>query len=88
MYTKTSGSEYCPLSKKERNMLRIFARRTLRMIYFPIKDTDIWRTRYNSELYRLFDKLEVVKMIKIGILKWLIHDFRVQEQVLTKAFSS
>jgi hypothetical protein len=69
-------------------MLRIFARRTLRMIYFPIKDIDIWRARYKSELYRLFDKLEVVKMIKIGILKWLIHVFRVQEQVLTKAFSS
>jgi len=69
-------------------MLRIFARRILRMIYFPIKDIGIWRTRYNSELYRLFDELEVVKMVKIGILKWLIHVFRVQELVLTKAYSS
>jgi len=49
-------------------MLRIFERRILRMIYFPIKDNGIWRTRYNSELYRLCDELEVVQMIKIGIL--------------------
>jgi hypothetical protein len=66
-------------------MLRIFERRILRMIYFPIKDNGIWRTRYNSELNKLCDELEVVKKIKIGILKWLIHVFRVQDLILTES---
>jgi hypothetical protein len=41
------------------------------MIDGPIDTNDVWRTRYNSEMYRLFDEPEVVKMIKIGILRWL-----------------
>jgi len=59
--------------------------RILRMIYFPVKDSRIWRTRYNIELYRLCDELEVVKVIKIGILRWLIHLFRMQELFLTES---
>jgi hypothetical protein len=88
MQQKPYGSEYSPpspLSKKDRNMLRIFERRILRMIYFPIKENSKWRTRHISELYRLCDELEVDQMIKIGILKWLIYVFRVQGLVLTES---
>jgi len=47
-------------------MLRIFQRRVLGMLYGPINDNDIWRTRYNNELYTLYDDLDVVKAIKTG----------------------
>jgi hypothetical protein len=47
-------------------MLRIFERRILRMLYGPINDNDIWRTRCNNELYTLYDDLDAVKAIKTG----------------------
>jgi hypothetical protein len=39
----------------------------------------IWRTRHNNELYALYDELDIVKVIKIGRLRWLRHLFRRQE---------
>jgi hypothetical protein len=35
---------------KNGNMLKIFERRILRMIYGPIRDNGIWRTGYKNEL--------------------------------------
>jgi len=59
-------------------MLRIFEERTLRMIYGPVKDNGMWRTRYINELYMLCNELDIVKVIKIGRLRWLGHLFRMQ----------
>jgi hypothetical protein len=39
------GREIYALSKKDGNMLRIFERRLLRIIYGHINDNGIWRTR-------------------------------------------
>jgi len=41
-------------------MLPIFQRRILRMIYGLINDNGIRRTRYNNELYTLYDELDTV----------------------------
>jgi len=49
------------------------------MIYGPINGNDIWRTRYNNELYTLYDKLDILKVIKMGRLMRLGHLFRMQE---------
>jgi dissimilatory sulfite reductase (desulfoviridin) alpha/beta subunit len=49
------------------------------MIYGPFNYIGIWRTRYNSELYKLCDEIDLVKVIKLGILRWLGHLFRMQE---------
>jgi hypothetical protein len=49
----THGRECWPLSKQGGNTLRIFERGILTMIYGPINDNDIRRTRYNNELYTL-----------------------------------
>jgi len=38
-----------------------------------------WRTRYNNELYKLYDELDIIKVIKMGRLRWLRHLFRRQE---------
>jgi hypothetical protein len=40
-------------------MLRDFERRILGMIYDTINDNGIWRTRYNQELYTLYDELDI-----------------------------
>jgi hypothetical protein len=52
------GSECWPLSKKDGNLLEIFERRILRLIYGAVKDNGVWRTRCNSELYTLYDQLD------------------------------
>jgi hypothetical protein len=49
------------------------------MIYGPNSDNDIWRTKYNNQLYTMYDKLETVKVIKMGRLMWLGQPFRMQE---------
>jgi len=49
------------------------------MIYGPINDNGIWKTRYSNELYTHYDEIDLVRVVKIGILKWLGHLFRMQE---------
>jgi hypothetical protein len=46
------------------------------MIYGPVKVNGIWRTVYSNELYTLYDELDMVKVIKVGKLRWLRHHFR------------
>ena len=54
-------------------------RRILRLIYCSVNDNAVWRTRYNSGLYTLYDEPDVVKVVKIGGLRWLGQLFRMQE---------
>ena len=75
----TYCSECWPLSKEDGYRLRIFEIRILRMIYGPINDNGIWRTRHSSELYTLYYQLHIVKVIKIERLRLLGHFFRMQE---------
>ena len=49
------------------------------MIYSPVNDNGIWRTRYYNELYTLFDELDLVRVIKRRILRLLGHVFRMQD---------
>jgi hypothetical protein len=51
-----NGSE-CWSFSKDGNMLQIHER-ILRMIYGPINDKGIWRTRYNNERYTLYNKFD------------------------------
>jgi hypothetical protein len=76
----TYGSESWPLTRKDVNILRIFERRILRRIYGPVKENDIWKLRYNHELYKLYNELDTVKVIKVGRLRWLGHLYRTQAQ--------
>jgi hypothetical protein len=69
-----------PLSRKDKNMLRIFERRILRKIYGPIEENSIWRSRYDHELYELYNELDITKVIKSGRLRWMGHLFGTQEQ--------
>jgi hypothetical protein len=57
----------------------IFERRILRIIHGPFNDNGVWRTFYINEFYALYDELDIVKVVKIGRLRWLGHLFRMQE---------
>jgi hypothetical protein len=37
------------------------------MIYCPINDNGIWKTRYSNELYAHYDEIDLVIVVKIGI---------------------
>jgi hypothetical protein len=52
-------------------MLRIFERRMLRTINGPIKENGVWRSRYNHILYKLYNESDIVKVIKVGLFRWL-----------------
>jgi len=45
--------------------LGVFERKILRIIYGPTCEVAVWRSRYNEELYRLYDEADVVTTIKI-----------------------
>jgi hypothetical protein len=60
--------------------LRIFERRILRRIYVPIKGNGAQSSRYNHELYKLRNELDIATVIKVGRLRWMGHLFRMQEQ--------
>jgi len=45
------------------NVFRIFEIRLLRMIFGLIDVNDMWRARYNNELYTICDELDVIKVI-------------------------
>jgi hypothetical protein len=77
IFTNVSGC--LPVSKKDGSMFRTFERRVLRMIYGPVNDNGIWRTRYSNELYTFYDELDIVKVINMGRLRWLGQHFRMQE---------
>jgi hypothetical protein len=36
------------------------------MIYGPVNDNGMWRTRYCNVLYTLYVELDIVKVIKTG----------------------
>jgi hypothetical protein len=55
------------------------------MICGRINEGGIWRARYNNELYTLYDELDIVQVIKLGILRWLRHLFRMQELDLAES---
>ena len=49
------------------------------MIDSPLNCNGIWRTKCSNKLYTHCDDLEIVKVVKIGRLKWLGHFCRMQE---------
>ena len=52
------GAETWFLSKADELCLGVFERKILRRIYGPICEGAAWRSRYNEELYHLYDETE------------------------------
>jgi hypothetical protein len=59
---------------------KLYIRGILRRIYGPIKENGILRSRYNHEIYKLYNEPDIVTVIKVEWWRWLGHLFRMQEQ--------
>lgn len=56
----------------------------LRQIFGPVRENGTWRRRYNFELYKLYNELDIVKFIKIRRLDWAWHVVRMQDDRVAK----
>jgi len=64
--------------------LGVFERKILRRTYGPICEEEIWRSRYNEELYRLYDEADLVTTVKSTRLRWAGHVNRMQDNLPCK----
>ena len=67
------GAEAWTLLSTNVAALRVFGRKVLRQIFGPVRVADDFRIRYNSELYKLLNDMDVVQRINI---QWLRYVFR------------
>jgi hypothetical protein len=77
------GAETWVLSKADGLRLGVFERKILRRIYGPICEGATWRSRYNAELYRLYDETDLVT-VRITRLRWVGHIVRMQDNLQCK----
>jgi hypothetical protein len=61
--------------------LYLYSRKILRSIYGPICEGATWRSRYNEELYRLYDETDLVTSIRKTRLRWAGHIVRMQDNL-------
>jgi len=73
------GAETWVLSKVDELCLGDFERKILRRIYGPIWEEAVWGSRYNKELYRLYDEADLVTTVKITRLRWAGHVMQMQD---------
>jgi hypothetical protein len=59
------GTQRWALMKTEGNKSNIFEKKILRKINGPISGSGNWRSRYNHELYQLYEDSEIIKVIKV-----------------------
>ena len=71
----------CPINPL---YLGVFERKMLRRIYGPICEEEIWKSRNNEELYRVYDEADLVTAIKITRLRWAGHVMRMQDNLPCK----
>jgi hypothetical protein len=72
----TYASETWTLSKANEWRVSLFERKVLRCIFGVRQDNEIWRKRYNYELYEIFNDSNIVSYIKVKRLAWAGHLMR------------
>ena len=78
------GSESWTLGNIEETILGTFERKILRKMFGPVCHDGEWRIRYNIELYRIYNEIDVVKRIKVQRLRWLGHVARMDDNAPPK----
>jgi len=78
------GAETWVLSETDDLRLGVFARKILRRIYGRICEGVTWRSRYDEELYRLYDGTDLVTAIRMTRLRWAGHIVRMQDNLSCK----
>ena len=83
------GAENWNLSETDEELLAVFERKILRIIYGPVCEAGEWRSRYNHELYQLYQHASIVKKLRTKRLHWAGHVQRMDESApARKAFST
>lgn len=68
------GCESWTFNKKEELMVNAFERKILRRIWGPVQEeNNIWRLRYNNELYKLYKEPAISIIIRLKRLEWASH---------------
>ena len=80
----TYGSESWTLTMEEERALAVFERKILRKMYGPVKENQLWRIRRNDELEAIIKGENIVRFIKLKIIRWLGHIERVQDTAIPK----
>jgi len=75
------GAETWVLSKADELRLGVFERKILRRVYGPTCEGVIWKSKYNEELYRLYDETDLVTTIRITRLRWAGYIVRMQDKL-------
>jgi hypothetical protein len=75
------GAETWVLSKAVELRLGVFEKKILRRICGSICEGAIWRSRYNEELYRVYDETDLVTTVRITRLGWAGHIVRIQDSL-------
>ena len=78
------GAETWVQSKPDELRLEFFERKILRRIYGPIYEGITWGSRYNEELYHLYDETDLVTTNRITRLRWAGHVVRMQDNLPCK----
>jgi len=72
------------LSKADQLRFGDFERKILRRIHGPLCEGVTLRSRYNDELYRLYDETNLVTIIRITRFRWTGHIVRIQDNLPCK----
>ncbi|WP_333765087.1 reverse transcriptase domain-containing protein, partial [Streptomyces sp. IBSBF 2390] len=78
------GAESWTLSESDKNLLRVFERKVLRLIFGPVCVNNEWRIRYNHELYALYADSSIVDRVSKQQLRWLGHVWRMSDDAPPK----
>jgi len=78
------GSECWTLFQSDEQKLDMFERKVLQRICGPIQNSDIWRSRYNFELYALYREPKLTTAIRKAGLRLASHVQRVEDEQLPK----
>ena len=82
------GCETWSLTLREERGPRVFENRVLRRIFGPKRDevTEEWRKLHNEELNDLYCSPNIVRVIKLKIMRWAGHVARMGTEVLYTEF--
>jgi len=68
------------LTQTAGQMLNTFEMKILLRIYDPTQEGGRWFSRWNTELYSLYNEPNIVEDIKIRRLRWAGHMIRMEEE--------
>ncbi|PSN57778.1 hypothetical protein C0J52_07260 [Blattella germanica] len=80
----TYGSETWTLNKRTSKIINTFERIILRRIYGQVQEDGMWRIRYNTDMYRLYNNNDISTTIQLQRLQWAGHIIRMEESRIPK----